>query len=262
MIRFDLCGMGVDMIRSAYRTKMRLEVGSNAETEVQWFFCAPGAKVYPGYTRFGSGNWAGARYDWPGTGEVLGASRKWVKGDAPKVGLYGKGFCGKWELIRDGWSASDPPLPCHADGKAKCCPGVTANLGLRPFANLATFVKKGAPGCPGFPLTNWSDTLSMTWSEAGPFGYSISAPLTWQYGLSCGWGGVSPDGIGTPFGWLYPPGTLNLSIQWIGIGWYYRMWTGFATTVSFGTGSFDGFAGLCTNAGKVFGANTSSTVTI
>jgi hypothetical protein len=177
--------MGVDLIRSCYKTKMRLQVNSDDETEVQWFFCLPGAKVYPGYTRFASGNWAMDRFKWPGTGEVLGATRSWVNGKPPKTGLIGQGFCGKATLIEGGYSVGDPPLPCRLSGIAKCCPKLAAEAGLTTglggwvagafTGNLdVTHTGTGVPG----PVVNngvfsgdWFDSSHAsgvgTWSQGG-----------------------------------------------------------------------------------------------
>lgn len=50
---------------------------------VTWWFCEDKAKVYPGYTRFASGNWASDKFGWPGPGEILGAPRPWSDGEPP-----------------------------------------------------------------------------------------------------------------------------------------------------------------------------------
>jgi len=78
--------MAVDFLRSCYATQMKFFTDSDTYVAVRWYFCAPGAKNFPGYTRFGSGNWASDKLDWPGVGEVLGSPRPWVDGSPPPWG--------------------------------------------------------------------------------------------------------------------------------------------------------------------------------
>lgn len=50
---------------------------------IRWFFAEENAKLFPGHTVFGSGNWASDKLSWPGPGEVLGAPRPWRDGSYP-----------------------------------------------------------------------------------------------------------------------------------------------------------------------------------
>lgn len=80
---FNFCGMGIDLLRSCYSTKMQVFDPPGEEIDVQWWFCDDKAKLFPDYTRFASGNWASDRHGWTGTGEVEGAPREWADGEPP-----------------------------------------------------------------------------------------------------------------------------------------------------------------------------------
>jgi hypothetical protein len=77
--------MIVDMLRSCYSTEMSFFVDDPITIPVQWYFCDEDALPFPGYNRFGSGNWASSRDSWPGIGEVLGAPRPWNNGLMPRL---------------------------------------------------------------------------------------------------------------------------------------------------------------------------------
>lgn len=122
------CGKVVDLLRSCYRTQMRLKQGSDERTWVRWYFTRPGAP-FLGRTCFGSLNWGYDRLHPPEVGEVAGAPRAWVNGAVP--GRYtGRGQCGSGEAFLHGIPADAPPVipPLHADGVPMCCATVPGGL--------------------------------------------------------------------------------------------------------------------------------------
>jgi len=92
----------MDLIRSAYRTKMRFYPDRpDIQTPVRWYFTLPGAKPFPGFTVFGSFNWMESKNAWPLLGEVIGAPRPWSNGQAPG-GQTGTSFVGTLDNFVNG----------------------------------------------------------------------------------------------------------------------------------------------------------------
>jgi hypothetical protein len=121
--------MVCDFLRTCYRTKMRFFSDNDTAVNVRWFFCKPGAKVFPGYNRFASGNNStpavgDARFDplaWKGPGELAGSPRTFVQSVAPQWAA-GQRFCGTLQQFAEG-VAFDPTRNVHyyADGAPACC---------------------------------------------------------------------------------------------------------------------------------------------
>lgn len=96
-VLFDPCGRVVDMLRSAYSTKMVFEEGGE-QILVRWYDAAPGARAAPP-SPFWSRNWKPNDPPDYTVGEVEGAPRNWCDGSAPApIGNGCYGF------------PSDPPL--------------------------------------------------------------------------------------------------------------------------------------------------------
>lgn len=110
----------MDMLRSCYRTEMRLRQGSNETTTVRWFFCEPGAAIAPPSV-FHSLNWGFPEKKPPTIGEVWGTPRRWVNGAAPGRYEY------RDECESDQWIAHGlphdavSPIPPIVDGVPICC---------------------------------------------------------------------------------------------------------------------------------------------
>lgn len=85
--------------------------------EIQWFYAEPGAKVFPSWHRFGSGNWAYEDLDWRGVGEVLGAPR--LKGGSGPGHMAGQNFVGTLEHFQQGALRAERGLELNA----LCFPG-------------------------------------------------------------------------------------------------------------------------------------------
>ena len=70
--------MTMDRLRSHMLSRVRLFRGSDLETTIRWFPCAPGAKPFPGWHAFGSPVWEDRRTrdEFIGPG-VLFAGQEW-----------------------------------------------------------------------------------------------------------------------------------------------------------------------------------------
>jgi hypothetical protein len=112
--------MGVDLLRSCYRTKMRLFADSDQEVNIRWFWVPPHAEVYPGYHPYGSGNWASSKEGWTGPGEVSGVPRTWYNGKTPR-GFHGKKICGDPDKLAAGYSVNDKRICTDVTGLSSCC---------------------------------------------------------------------------------------------------------------------------------------------
>lgn len=239
--------MAVDYIRHPYKTRMRLRKDSDEETEVQWFFCLPGAKWYPGYTRFASGIWAQYPEVWTGVGEVAFAGRTHVNGKPPKLGLSGQGFCGSHYVIEEGASIGTPSLPTWRNGLAKCCPGLNADVGVEAAPGL--FLRDNP--C-GWDITDWKNDFAVSLTLPGLLGdITFNGPGTLSV-AGCTGSALLTTTDPVPLGyeqallqWKYLPTPVN----GVSPGWHMRalvpvmlFYTGFPIYAS-NNFSFSGFGG-------------------
>lgn len=113
----------MDLLRSCYTTQMRFTPGGEPQ-RVRWYFCPPGARLFPGEHSFSSLNWTKQDTlpdeDDGAIGEVIGARRTYGKGKAP-AGVTGQSVCGPVDWYREGAPLTAPPLERRADGLAICC---------------------------------------------------------------------------------------------------------------------------------------------
>lgn len=89
--------MAVDVLRSAYRTKMRFFANSPIETWVRWYRCQPGFAVVDRHS-FASRNWLNDKSTVTDIGEVAGAPRLWDRGNPPagNIGVHRCGTDQQW----------------------------------------------------------------------------------------------------------------------------------------------------------------------
>jgi hypothetical protein len=156
------CGMGMDLLRSCYSTKMRFFLDSDVEVPVRWFFCDDKAKIFPAHHLFGSGNWAKEKTGWPGPGEVEGEPRPWSPG-AIVAGFKGQHFCGPLAGFTEGTNFPGIPLHADKDGNCACC---TPTI----------------PTCQTWPHTPhlWVNLISVVSSKSPPYGpVRTSIPLNY-----------------------------------------------------------------------------------
>lgn len=120
--------MIMSWIRHAYVCRMRLAEGEEPQL-VRWFFCDPGARVFPWPHRFTSlRTWYPDRGNPPNeqrTNDGLGeqwplVDYRWDRG-VNHHGLAGTHFCGPAEAFLRGGLPSDPALLLDADGVPVCC---------------------------------------------------------------------------------------------------------------------------------------------
>jgi hypothetical protein len=97
----------MDLLRSCYRSRMRLYSDSDATVDGQWHWCQPGAKPVPFPHSFASRNWDQTHqfpYEEP-VGEVRRG--RWRKGDSdPRVN--GQRVCGSAQVWAEGNLTGDP----------------------------------------------------------------------------------------------------------------------------------------------------------
>lgn len=128
-------------------------------TPVRWYFAADDALPLPVPTRFGSGNWASQKYDWPGPGEVLPRNRRWVNGSRnPRY--TGQFQCGTDGQFLDGTLYPPGDFPRFADGVPACCLNATCQdwWGFNDLVSadleftVAGFSGPSNPSDPCYPL--------------------------------------------------------------------------------------------------------------
>lgn len=111
------------MIRTAYRSKMRLWADSDELTPGRWFRAPPGAKMFPGPHRITSAWWRDPHRPDPEVGEVFEPKLRYDKGSNVN-GYTGQAICGSEESIRTGGAHQrDPGLLTRANGSSPCCFG-------------------------------------------------------------------------------------------------------------------------------------------
>jgi hypothetical protein len=99
---------------------------------IKWYRAPPGAKVFPGYSRFGIGYWANQDYDWFGPGQQLPKPLEYDKGICPP-NVTGQSFCGSLQDFAEGglYDPTLPPVVYDQYGIPTCCPGFHP---IPPFA--------------------------------------------------------------------------------------------------------------------------------
>lgn len=119
----------MDFLRAPYRTTMRLFESDQTAYPVRWYFCKAGAKPFPEYHRFASGNYSDPQLrtgvvvptDWPGVGEILYAPRPFVVPIRPDC-AEGKRYVGTPDDFIGKGTPSIVPVPYTTAGQlAACC---------------------------------------------------------------------------------------------------------------------------------------------
>jgi hypothetical protein len=117
--------MAVDVLRSCYRSRMRIDPARPELTvEFEWFFCPPGAKLCPYPTAFSSRNWTETREDADLTLGEVEVTKRYVDGTCPP-GVTGQFFCGDPSHAANGCDlVSGPVVDLDPyDGVLLCCRG-------------------------------------------------------------------------------------------------------------------------------------------
>lgn len=117
--------MAIDVLRSCYRSQMRMDRSRpDLLVEGEWFFCPPGYEVCPYPTAFGSRNYTEPREEADlSLGEVE-VTKRWIRGECPP-GVTGKFFCGDPSHAANGVDLVNGPIvPLDpTDGVLLCCRG-------------------------------------------------------------------------------------------------------------------------------------------
>lgn len=175
-----------DVLRSCYKSSMRLYRDSDLLTEGAWYFTPEGAKQLPYDTFIVSREWDDdKRFPWVGLGEVR-ARGKWVRGN-PNPFLTGDHACGardRWE--RGGLIAERGTIAVDEHGVPECCSKrVIIGGGLSIGWTALQESWEGYQGVGG---------LSIGWEATQIWGVAQAA----IGGLSIGWEAVQvnsvPDG--------------------------------------------------------------------
>jgi len=91
-------------------------------TDIEWFFCQPGAKVYPGYHRFASTNWEdGIGQNDQSLGEIKEPLPRRVAGIPPPIAT-GQAPCGGPRKFQEGVNLVNGPIVARDSyGIPACC---------------------------------------------------------------------------------------------------------------------------------------------
>jgi hypothetical protein len=120
--------MAMDVVRSCYAARMRFDPSQpDLWTNVEWFFCKPGAKVFPFYHRFASSHYDGSKslLD-QSLGEEDHEFPPWRRGDPPAA-ADGQSYCGPLAHFIDGCNLLNGPIQQRdVDGLLTCCGGAPA----------------------------------------------------------------------------------------------------------------------------------------
>lgn len=180
----------MDMLRSCYRTKMKLFRDSAEMYWVRWYWAPPGAETYPHYHKFASLNWSEGERKSPYIGEEDRTNRVWDNGKQvmPVRGLH---TCEEKAELIDGSTAAelDDPPRYNSWGVSNCC--METNGGLR-FGGSAEITLGSC--CPNGHTEKFKVIVEGFMGGIGACesynGEFILEPI-----YHCAWGGVGP-GIG------------------------------------------------------------------
>jgi len=183
----------MDVLRSCYKTSMKLWKDRDTLTPVRWFFCEPGAKVFERLCSFRSLKTWDRVSDRTGmVGEKNGVT-PYDKGANPLI-YEGVNHCGTdLAMAEGGLSSRDPEIVTDSNGWATCCSGDgPLNLPkevciLWPEGNLeAAIPTTGIMTMPSIPwvaqfhliaYTPWDSGETAPWYVGVPFNF----PCWWIF---------------------------------------------------------------------------------
>lgn len=135
--------MAMDVLRSAHTVPARVGSDNEAESQLRWYKCKPGAKAFPGFHAFGSAVWEPHPDEWTQGPGVKTGPLAWAKKDI--VTPPGIEYHGQMEWYQKGipQSVLDNPEPHKSP---TCFPpplplGVVAGMSARKSGLIF--------GCPG-----------------------------------------------------------------------------------------------------------------
>jgi hypothetical protein len=198
----------MDLVRSCYRVKMRLQEGADPVL-VQWRVADRDADLIGVPTAFGSANWnigEDLRFD-SYLGEQAGA-RPWVNGQRP-AGLIGKKLCFPLEWFTDGVPAGiviDEPV--GRDNVPSCCKQVSeAQGGVWVSGSSKVTVQP----CDCFDLP---DELTVTFTSLFRCNVIEGVTIATRVPGQCSWIGSEPANGGIAnFSIEFDDGTWTFNID-------------------------------------------------
>lgn len=111
----------MDVLRSCYTTDMQFDTAGEIIAPVQWYWCKPGAKLFPNRNSFSSDIWTEVNYSTTGLGELWTSIPEWRNGSLPFIPPGDGHVCGDISWFSDGCPSDAPPLPRSVFGIAGCC---------------------------------------------------------------------------------------------------------------------------------------------
>jgi hypothetical protein len=197
----------MDLIRSCYRTKMRLQDGSDP-VSVTWMFADKNADFIGVPTPFGSANWnlgEELRFD-AYLGEQSG-TRPWSNGQRD-AGLVGKRLCFPVDYFRNGTPAGEVieksldragiPLCCETEEDQAGGVWVSGEGEVNPACDC---------------LLDLPDVLQVRFSNVGGCGVIANFTTATRIPASCTWAGVIPANLGD----------ANFTLSFFGTTWQFSI---------------------------------------
>ncbi len=229
--------MVMDLGHYGFDCKMRFFEDSDLAINVRWYEASPDALWFPTWHRFGNGDLASVKANWPGIGQVLG-TRRYVKRPASPPNVTGKFFVGSIEQYQFGTQYPGVRLNCQYDGQCPSCGPVVPFPApcelLAPFQNqnlILTIVQVLNPNFP--PVGRVGQQFLFTLASPGVWNNAAVDPPAWApnggaFSVACG---IGPDanlfylgynGFPVPpvsyIPWMVfepaIPGVLNLQATW------------------------------------------------
>jgi hypothetical protein len=180
----------MDFLRSCYTTQMQFDEAGDLIADVQWYWCLPGAKLFPRRNSFCSANWDQLKYNQLGLGEVWNSPRPYSKGTPPAPAAGDGRHCGPLHWFTHGCPSDAPPITRGPTGIGGCCLPGGLLLGGRYTASTS-FVGKGGLFLGG----KYSYTPPVACQPYDPFNYASATMLQVSSGLYWGQFGSGPSNI-------------------------------------------------------------------
>jgi len=173
--------MVMDYLRSCYSTDMQFDEAGLIVHKVRWYWCEPGAKLFPGRNSFSSDNWSPINNSTLGLGEVWNSPRPWSNGSLSVPPPPGDGHvCGDLSWFSEGCPSDAPPLPRSPSGLATCCStgGIVISGGYKylfggGLALGGDYIYTPPPACQPYNPAHYSSTTftqqtgSLLWHQFG-----------------------------------------------------------------------------------------------
>lgn len=162
--------MIMDWMRSCYSTNAYFVADHSRVSPIKWYFCPPGAQLFPGRHTFGSRRWDDeAQKLLPvGVGEIPNPRPPYSKG-ATYAEAFGLGFCGTVPQFSNGVTLLSSPRSEFPDGFPTCCSLVLQQGGMSVVNPLPCLVPVLDPCVGGaMPCIMWGQLSAFTFGFCFP----------------------------------------------------------------------------------------------